>query len=163
MPVQVPQGAREHGSGRGALQGELRPHVGQGDAADGRLARGPAAVGHQAPQAHPKVRVQGKRTCGPSGSTLEMCLLDDFLLLVLHNSSISSIKSYWTTLYIDDNSTRFPIRSWIKIFRISFGELRVTDGGGENSRRSAIFKTKHDGICPTIGWESWYISCSIEV
>ena len=41
------------------MQGELRPDVGQGDAADGGLARGPAAVGHAPPQAHPKVRLQG--------------------------------------------------------------------------------------------------------
>ena len=67
--------------------------------------------------------------------------------------SVSLFKLHITFLY-----TRFPIRLWIEIFRIRFGESRVADGGGENSRRSAIFKTKHDGICPTIGWESWYIS-----
>ena len=60
VPVQVPPRAHFRlWSGGGAVQGELRPDVGQGDAADGGLARGPAAVGHAPPQAHPKVRLQG--------------------------------------------------------------------------------------------------------
>ena len=60
VPVQVPPRAHFRlWAGCGAVQGELRPDVGQGDAADGGLARGPAAVGHAPPQAHPKVRLQG--------------------------------------------------------------------------------------------------------
>ena len=61
MPFQISQGPREQRAGRGPVQGELRPHVGQGDAAHGHLARGPAAVGQPPPQAHPKVRLQGRQ------------------------------------------------------------------------------------------------------